>query len=101
MTSSQASLHLEETRLQAFHQVDDGVHGPMAIVISSNVSHENRKDLLYNAIAKAEYIPPAILCGLAFSAIPKEYTTEFKKWSFYLSPDTSQKSHSTKHVCPI
>ena len=54
--------------------------------MSSDVSHENRKDLLYNAIAKAEYIPPAIFCGLAFSAIPKEYTTEFKKWSFYLPP---------------
>ena len=66
MTSSQASLHLEETRLQAFHQVDDGAHGPMAIVMSSDVSHENRKDLLYNAIAKTEYIPPAIHLGLAF-----------------------------------
>ena len=47
VTSSRASLHLEETRLQAFHQVDDGSHGPMAIVMSSDVSHENREDLLY------------------------------------------------------
>ena len=47
VTSSRAFLHLEETRLQAFHQVDDGSHGPMAIVMSSDVSHENREDLLY------------------------------------------------------
>ena len=71
MTSSQASLHLEETRLQAFHQVDDGSHGPMAIVMSSDVSHENRDDFLYKM--------QLCSCFFATSAIPKEYNEELKK----------------------
>ena len=82
MTSSQASLHLEETRLQAFRQVDDGAHGPMAIVMSSNVSHENRKDLLYKMqLQKLNIFPKPIFVFLFFaiSAIPKEYTIELKK----------------------
>ena len=66
MTSSQASLHLEETRLQAFHQVDDGAHGPMAIVMSSNVSHENRKDLLYKMQLQKLNISQTNLCVLVF-----------------------------------
>ena len=82
MTSSQASLHLEETRLQAFRQVDDGAHGPMAIVMSSNVSHENRKDLLYKMqLQKLNIFPKPIFVSLFFatSAIPKEYTLELEK----------------------
>ena len=82
VTSSQASLHLEETRLQAFHQVDDGAHGPMAIVMSSNVSHENRKDLLYKMqLQKLNIFPKPIFVFLFFatSAIPKEYTLELEK----------------------
>ena len=82
MTSSQASLHLEETRLQAFHQVDDGAHGPMTIVMSSNVSHENRKDLLYKMqLQKLNIFPKPIFVFLFFAtnANPKKYPLELKK----------------------